>query len=311
MMGEPVTVQLNEAISVRLKERHDFSFLDKYGRVFCAFDQNDSGNISFGLLSDDNRKLFVKYAGARTVNYDGEPAQAIARFRKAIKAYEDLRHPVLVKLIDHCDTASGGVAALFEWAEGDCLHAHWNFAKYPKYQHPQCPSYRLRHLPPNVRLAALHQIFEFHEYVAQKGYVAIDFYDGCIMYDFATDHLTICDVDFYEKAPFINNMGRMWGSSRFMSPEEFQLGAVVDEVSNVFALGATAFEFFGNNRDRCREQWDGPPALFEVACKAVSPERGARYQCIGEFMEEWDAAVRITQRKQPWCQLPWIVYPPR
>ena len=110
------------------------------------------------------------------------------------------------------------------------------------------------------------------------------------MYDFATDHLTICDVDFYEKAPFINNMGRMWGSSGFMSPEEFQLGAVVDEVSNVFALGATAFEFFGNNRDRCLEHWNGPLALFEVARKAVSPERAARYRCIGEFMEEWDAA---------------------
>mgnify|MGYP000930058854 CR=1 FL=1 len=204
----------------------------------CAFDQNDSGNISFGLITDQKQKVFLKYAGARTVNHDGEPTQTIERLRKATKAYDDLRHPVLVKLIDQCDTPSG-FAALFEWADGDCLHAHWNFARYPKYQHPQCPSYRLRNLPINLRLDTLHQIFEFHEYVAQKGYVAIDFYDGCIMYDFATDRLTICDVDFYEKAPF---------------------------------------------------QWDGPPALYYVACRAVSPEREARYQSIGEFIEEWEAA---------------------
>jgi serine/threonine-protein kinase len=43
------------------------------------------------------------------------------------------------------------------------------------------------------------------------------------------------------KAPYVNEMGRMWGSTRFMSPEEFTLGAYIDEVTNVYAMGATAF----------------------------------------------------------------------
>lgn len=37
----------------------------------------------------------------------------------------------------------------------------------------------------------------------------------------------------------------MWGSSRFQSPEEYQLGADIDEVTNVYTIGATAFALFG------------------------------------------------------------------
>jgi len=46
-------------------------------------------------------------------------------------------------------------------------------------------------------------------------------------------------------------MGRMWGSSRFQSPEEYQLGADIDEVTNVYTIGTTAFALFGEyNRTR-------------------------------------------------------------
>jgi serine/threonine protein kinase, bacterial len=40
-------------------------------------------------------------------------------------------------------------------------------------------------------------------------------------------------------------MGRLWGSSRFMSPEEFGLGAKIDERTNVFNMGAIAFGLLG------------------------------------------------------------------
>lgn len=32
----------------------------------------------------------------------------------------------------------------------------------------------------------------------------------------------ICDIDFFRKSPAVNDMGRMWGSARFMSPEEYE-----------------------------------------------------------------------------------------
>ena len=43
-----ITVTL-DTIKFHLKEIHDFSWLQAIGNVFAVFDQNDSGNISFGV----------------------------------------------------------------------------------------------------------------------------------------------------------------------------------------------------------------------------------------------------------------------
>lgn len=51
-------------------------------------------------------------------------------------------------------------------------------------------------------------------------------------------------------------MGRFWGSSRFMSPEEFKLGVVIDEKTNVFNMGAMAFSLLGGELDRSFSKWD-------------------------------------------------------
>lgn len=42
----------------------------------------------------------------------------------------------------------------------------------------------------------------------------------------------------------IFDMGRMWGSSLFQAPEEYEVGAVIDEITNVYTAGATAFALF-------------------------------------------------------------------
>ncbi|MFR8674924.1 MAG: hypothetical protein ACLVEO_08740 [Lachnospiraceae bacterium] len=65
------------------------------------------------------------------------------------------------------------------------------------------------------------------------------------MYDFVNGKTTICDIDLFRKQPCVNDMGHMWGNSRFQSPEEHQLGADIDEITNVYTLGATAFALFG------------------------------------------------------------------
>lgn len=141
-------------------------------------------------------------------------------------------------------------------------------------------------LPVDARLTVFRDILRFFEYIAVKNYVAIDFYDGSIMYDFENGKTTICDIDFFRKKPCINDMGRMWGSSLFQSPEEYQLGAVIDEITNVYTIGATAFALFGEY-NRTRDKWQLSDELFEVAARAISDDRSQRQQSIRQFIDEW------------------------
>jgi len=108
-------------------------------------------------------------------------------------------------------------------------------------------------------------------------------------FNFENQKTAICDIDCYAKAPFTNQMGRLWGSSRFMSPEEFTLGAVIDEVTNVYAMGATAFALFSDS-DRSPEKWPLSQGQYGVVKKAVSDERGKRQQAITQLIEEWRLA---------------------
>ncbi|HEY3265458.1 MAG TPA: serine/threonine protein kinase [Armatimonadota bacterium] len=276
-------------VTVRLREPHDLAFLRDIGRVFQVFDQQDSGNVGFGV-DTGAEKLFVKYAGARTTQYGGDPADAVVRLKAAIPAYAALEHPALVRLRDHF-AVGDGYAAVFDWFPGECLHEHWAFTREEKYTNPRSPSCRFQQLPLPRRMETLHAIFAFHEHVAHQGYVAIDFYDGSIMYDFAHLSSMICDIDMYAPLPYTNGMGRMWGSSRFMSPEECELGAEIDEITNVYTMGATAFGLLGGDRNRTLEGWSGNRAQYEVAWKAVSADRRVRYPSLSAFRLAWSAAT--------------------
>ena len=280
-----------DGISFALKSEFDFSWLNEFGRVFAVFDEQDSGNICFGL-DDGESKYFLKYAGGPTINYHGNTDDTIIRMKKSMSIYEDLEHPNLIKLIKHYSHREGYLS-IYEWAEGDSLHAHWNFEKYPKYTHPDSPNYKFNRLELKHKLQCLDNIFDLHKFIAGKGYVAIDFYDGSIMYDFNTNKTTICDIEFYHKGPLINTMGRMWGSSRYMSPEEFEMGASIDEVTTVFTMGATAFELLGSNSQRDIESWKASKELFKVAKKATSEDRNQRYNSMSEFYREWKKASSL------------------
>lgn len=149
---------------------------------------------------------------------------------------------------------------------------------------------RFMQLPIHARLAVFSDILSFFECVVSQNYVAIDFYDGSIMYDFKSSKTTICDIDLFRKQPCINDMGHMWGSSRFQSPEEFQFGAAIDEVTNVYTVGATAFALFGEY-SRTRDKWQLSDELFEVVTKAVSDDRSERQQSIRQLRKEWESLL--------------------
>ena len=270
-------IQYTDGIPYKLKAPFDFSFLSKYGKVFKVFDNQDSGNICFGVTNGIN-KYFIKYAGAPTARACVSAGEAVENLKRTEPVYHDLAHPNLIRLIAS-EEIGGGFAMIFEWSDAECMH-------------PMYPRSRQKFLKMTLetRYQVYEEILEFHIHAAKKGYVAIDFYDGSIMYDFGRHKTILCDVDFYSKTPYMNQMGRLWGSSRFMSPEEYQLGAVIDEVTNVYTMGATAFALFGNDRDKCIEEWKISKELFNVAQKAVSKERDKRQQTIEQLLEEWREA---------------------
>lgn len=269
-------LQYIDGIPFKLKSAFDFSFMKEYGTVFKVYDDQDSGNICFGTEKDGQR-YFVKFAGAPTEQYNGDPADAISRLKSTLPIYSDLKHKNLIELVE-AKEIGGGFVMVFKWADGDCMGR-----MYPAAHR------RFMQLPVNDRLAVFSDILSFFECVASQNYVAIDFYDGSIMYDFANGKTTICDIDLFRKQPCINDMGRMWGSSRFQSPEEYQLGADIDEITNVYTLGATAFALFGEY-NRTREKWQLSDKLFESAMRAVSDDRTNRQKSIRQFAEEWEAA---------------------
>jgi len=273
----------------KLKEPHDFSWLNELGQVFCVFDQQDSGNICFGL-SRGGKRQFVKYAGAITTQYTGEASQAIARLMQARGVYSHLRHDTLITMTDAFSTADG-YSLVFDWFDGETLHPHWAYPPPHKYTNPSSPFYRFRKLPADLRVAILKQIFSFHVHIEAHGYVAVDFYDGSILYDFTSNKVMICDIDYYQRKPFFNRMGRLWGSSRFMSPEEFVLGSPIDGKTNVFNMGATAFCLLGGQTDRSITTWEASESLFRIARKATSLDRDMRYSSVSEFYHEWTHAT--------------------
>ncbi|WP_394186800.1 protein kinase domain-containing protein [Metabacillus halosaccharovorans] len=288
-MGEMQVINLDR-VSFQLKERHNFEWLTNMGEVFSVFDEQDSGNICFGIEKDGVKK-FVKYAGAKTKEYTGQPEKAIEILKNSISLYENLRHKHLVNLLEHFEMDTGYVL-VFEWFEGECLHSHWSFPPPHKYTHPESPYYRFKQLPIEQRLKSFKSIVEFHLNVERNDYVAVDFYDGSILYDFKNNITKICDIDLYKKKPFINPMGRLWGSSRFMSPEEFELGAKIDERTNVFNMGAIAFGLLGGELDRSFSKWDAGHELYQVAIKAVKLDRVERYSTIEEFLSAWETASK-------------------
>jgi serine/threonine protein kinase len=119
--------------------------------------------------------------------------------------------------------------------------------------------------------------------------VAVDFYDGAMIYDFATQALRLIDLDNYRDRPFTNEMGRMFGSTRFMAPEEFELGAIIDEVTNVFTMGRVMSVFLSDGTLEFTP-FCGGRSFYEVMLRACQPERKERFPSIKAFHAAWLAA---------------------
>ena len=64
-----------------------------------------------------------------------------------------------------------------------------------------------------------------------------------------------------------------------MAPEEFRKGAIIDQRTNVYTLGATAFVPLSNNR-REEAEWQYSPNLYPIVKKAISPNQQDRFVSV-------------------------------
>lgn len=90
--------------------------------------------------------------------------------------------------------------------------------------------------------------------------------------DFAAGSLAVIDLDIYRLGPDVNGMGRMFGSSRFMAPDEFELGAVLDERTTVFALCRLVWHF-GTRLTEADQDFCGSASVAHVVRQACRNHR--------------------------------------
>jgi len=257
-----------------------FQYLQKMGTIFAVFDGHtqDSGNISYGVQVGAQR-FFVKTAGAQDAEVYLAHAARVDLLRNAAKlAHSVADHPAAQKTLPrlrHVVETLAGPLLFYDWINGRLLH--------PRQQDTEAHQL-FKALPASEITQALTDIYAVHAALAEAGWVAVDYYDGSLMYDFAQKQIYLVDLDHYHQGPFENEMGRMFGSSRFMAPEEFQLGALIDQRTTVFAMGRTAAVFLGEPGE---PGFSGSAAQRAVIQQACQPDPAVRFSSVRAFYAAW------------------------
>ena len=262
-------------------------YLNSIGSVFAVFDERsqDSGNISYGVQTTEER-YFVKTAGHPD---DPNPflghSERVSLLRNATLLRRSCNHRTLPPLYQVIESPTGPLLA-YQWVDGELIRV-----EAAMRNDPRSTFQRFRRLPPHEIIRALDLVYELHHQLAQLGWIAVDFYDGCLIYDFDHGELYVVDLDNYCEGPFINEMGRMFGSSRFMAPEEFERGACIDERTNVFTMGRTAAVLLSDGTLE-RHPFRGSDALYEVVRHTCHDDREKRYDSVAAFFAAWrDARI--------------------
>ena len=295
-----------DGVEFKLREYQDFSWINNYGKVFSVIDETGSGCISFGV-EKENTKYFIKVAGAKTVEAEISEKESIELLKDAVEKYKKIHHPNLIKYIDSFDYNEFFVI-IYEYAEGECLFDHWNFEKYENDSTIKSPIKKFKELSIDKRLDVADKLFSFFETVIESGYVAVDFYDSSIIYNFKNDETTFCDIDLFRKLPSINDLGKdYYGTKRLKAPEENEIGSTIDELTNEFTLGAIIFDMFSdvsNNNERYekgmfipnkKNEFELNDNTYNVLLKATDYDRNNRYKSILEFEKEFRNTIRNTK----------------
>lgn len=257
-------------------------YLSQASAIFATFDAGtqDSGNLSFGVEAS-GRRWFVKTAGDPADKAPFLPhEERVALLLNARRLARAVSHPALPALRGVTQSAWGPML-IYEWAPGEPVRV-----PEARRTDPQGAFQRFRRLPLGELTAAIGAILDAHLELCRAGWVACDFYDGSIIYDFAARTTWLIDLDNYHRGPFTNEMGRMFGSTRFMAPEEFERGARIDERTTVFTLGRMISVFLGDG-DLGSAAFRGNESQYRAMSTACNLDPAARYQTIAQLVGAW------------------------
>jgi serine/threonine-protein kinase len=121
--------------------------------------------------------------------------------------------------------------------------------------------------------------------------VAVDLYDGSLLYDFDGDELHLIDLDEYRPGPFVLREERLPGSTRFMAPEEWRRGALIDIRTTVYVLARTARLLLDAGDGDDERAWRGTAAQLAVLERATRADPAERFAGVREFMTAWRSAT--------------------
>ncbi|WP_406003017.1 serine/threonine protein kinase [Streptomyces sp. NBC_00829] len=263
---------LLDAVSVDRLE----PYLTEVGEIFQAFREQDSGCVSYGVRVSGER-WFVK--GATT-------AAAAESLRRAVRVHSVAQHSGIVPLRHHF-AVRDGLALVHPWVDGQVLYQP-TVRQHGGRDAPNSPLARFRRLPTTEIVSALDTVLAAHVVVERAGLVAVDFYDGCMIYDFDAHRMMLCDLDEYRPGPFTLKADRLPGSRRFMAPEEFTRGARIDTRTTVHALGRT-FRLLLDAGDQ-EQRWRGGAAQLTVIARATAAEPARRHPTVEALAQDWRAA---------------------
>ena len=247
-------------------------------------ERQDSRSIILGIESADGVHYVVKHA---------EDAQAIDWLESARRFHTDVQHAAVPTVVHHLTTATGR-GLVEEWGAGEILSDGYDPSVLPR-DDPESTYRRFLRLPAEAIADAISRLIDIHVAVTAAGYVAVDLYDGCVLYDFSTRSLRLIDLDLYRPGPYVLEGDRAYGSSSYQPPEEFRRGSTIDERSTVYTLGRMALVYLGCARDSAptRDDFRGTDAQFAVATNATALRPDDRIQTVAELHAAWNSCHQL------------------
>jgi serine/threonine-protein kinase len=135
-------------------------------------------------------------------------------------------------------------------------------------------------------------LLDAHLAITAAGYLAVDLYDGCLLYDFVSHRLRLVDLDEYRPGPFTVDGERLPGSRRFMAPEEFRRGATIDQRTTVFVLGRAIRQLLDETDDE--RSWRGTEEQLAVVARATRADPAERYADVAQLVGAWRSAAPLS-----------------